>query len=168
MTRLEGDDIPLAFHITFGTYGTRLHGDPRGTVDRAHNRPGDPVLGADPARWIRESAAMRFPPIELTLEQRLFVEATIPRVCLRGGWQYHVGAAASEHVHTMLSAAVDGVSVRKWLKRWLGEALSERWPLPAGQSWWAEGGSVRWVWTEDYYQTIYDYICQQRTTRPSP
>ncbi|MCH8164939.1 MAG: hypothetical protein IH889_04955 [Planctomycetes bacterium] len=28
---------PLAYHITFGTYGTRLHGDPRGTVDRTLN-----------------------------------------------------------------------------------------------------------------------------------
>ena len=37
----------LAFHITWGTYGTRLHGDPRGTVDRNHNHFGDPVLGYD-------------------------------------------------------------------------------------------------------------------------
>ena len=35
-------DIPLAYHITFGTYGTRLHGNERGSVDRAHNAPGEP------------------------------------------------------------------------------------------------------------------------------
>jgi hypothetical protein len=40
---------PIAYHITFGTYGTRLHGDPRGTVDRSMNRPGDPIIGADRA-----------------------------------------------------------------------------------------------------------------------
>jgi hypothetical protein len=41
------DARPLAYHITFGTYGTRLHGDERGTVDRAMNKPGDPIIGAD-------------------------------------------------------------------------------------------------------------------------
>jgi hypothetical protein len=42
------DPYPLAYHITFGTYGTRLHGDERGTVDRSMNHPGDPVIGAEP------------------------------------------------------------------------------------------------------------------------
>jgi hypothetical protein len=36
---------PLAYHITWGTYGTRLHGDKRGTVDRENNAFGTPVLG---------------------------------------------------------------------------------------------------------------------------
>src|SRR5438876_12296826 len=35
----------LAYHITWGTYGTRLHGDPRKTVDRQHNAYGEPILG---------------------------------------------------------------------------------------------------------------------------
>src|SRR5438876_2474643 len=36
---------PLAYHITFGTYGMRLHGDARGTVDRRVNQPGDAIVG---------------------------------------------------------------------------------------------------------------------------
>ena len=30
-------DIPLAYLITFRSYGTWLHGDKRGSVDRFHN-----------------------------------------------------------------------------------------------------------------------------------
>jgi hypothetical protein len=30
----------LAFHITWGTYGTRLRGDRRGTVDRSTTNTG--------------------------------------------------------------------------------------------------------------------------------
>jgi REP element-mobilizing transposase RayT len=161
---LVGDDIPLAYHITFGTYGTRLHGDPRGTVDRSRNRPGDPIIGADPDRWLHEFELLRFPPIFLTVEQQQFIEATIPKICARGGWTYIICSAGDDHVHSMLSAAADGAAVRKWLKRWLGEALSDRWPLPPGQSWWAEGGSVKWIWTEDYFNNVYEYIRQQRAT----
>jgi hypothetical protein len=32
------DHIPLAYLITFRCYGTWLHGDSRGSVDRFHNR----------------------------------------------------------------------------------------------------------------------------------
>jgi REP element-mobilizing transposase RayT len=162
-----GDDIPLAYHLTFGTYGTRLHGDPRGTVDRSHNRPGDPIVGADPARWVRESAALRFPAVLLTVEQRRFAETQIPEVCSRGGWTYLVGSVAADHVHTMLVAETDGAGVRKWFKRWLGEALSARWPMVPRQSWWAEGGSVRWIWKESYFDNVYEYIRGQRTTPES-
>jgi hypothetical protein len=36
--------IPLAYLITFRSYGTWLHGDPRGSVDRFHNVYGKPRL----------------------------------------------------------------------------------------------------------------------------
>ena len=32
------DHIPLAYFITFRSYGTWLHGDKRGSVDRLHRR----------------------------------------------------------------------------------------------------------------------------------
>ena len=38
------DNIPLAYFITFRAYGTWLHGDERGSVDRLHNTFGSPSL----------------------------------------------------------------------------------------------------------------------------
>jgi hypothetical protein len=37
-------DTALAYLITFRSYGTWLHGDNRGSVDRFHNRFGEPYL----------------------------------------------------------------------------------------------------------------------------
>jgi hypothetical protein len=51
----------IAYHITWGTYGTRLHGDPRGTVDREHNQRGSPILGFDEHRWEQEKQRLKFP-----------------------------------------------------------------------------------------------------------
>jgi hypothetical protein len=39
--------LPLAYFITFSTYGSWLHGEEKGSVDRAHNLPGTPYLEAD-------------------------------------------------------------------------------------------------------------------------
>ena len=107
---------------------------------------------------------MRFPPVLLTREQRLYVEAAVPGVCQRGGWSLHVTACQADHVHTLLSAQRPGRQIRKWLKYWLGEEISGRWPTVPGQTWWAEGGSVKWVWDRAYFETAFKYIQDQRTT----
>jgi len=157
---------PLAYHITFGTYGTRLHGDARGTVDRSMNRPGDPIIGADPAWWEMERKKLRFEPVIFTPEQMCYAELMMPAVCARGGWDFRTGAGGPDHAHVVLRADAEGDAVRKWFKRWLGEALSEKWPRPEGATWWAEGGSVKWVWTDGYYHAVYGYVDGQRASGP--
>jgi REP element-mobilizing transposase RayT len=155
----------LAYHITFGTCGTRLHGDERGTVDRRHNTPGEPVLGRIES-WQRvERRRMKHPPVMLTQQQREYAELTVPKVCQRGGWDYHITACGPDHVHVLLTADADGNGVRRWLKTWLGQSLSERWPLSGDSRWWAEGGSVKWIWDEGYFARAHDYIERQRATK---
>jgi len=44
------EHTPIAFFITFRTYGTWLHGDERGSVDRCHNHYGTPRLPANTLR----------------------------------------------------------------------------------------------------------------------
>jgi REP element-mobilizing transposase RayT len=153
---------PLAYHITFGTYGTRLHGDARGTVDRTMNQPGDPIIGSDPALWKHEHNRMNFPPVELDAEKMSYAQSLVPAICERGKWKYHTCAAGPDHVHIVLTTKSDGQAVRKWVKRWLGEGMSLRWPLPEGATWWAEGGSVKWIWKQDYFENVYGYVHRQR------
>ena len=161
--------FPLALHITFGTYGTRLHGDPRGTVTRTQNQPGDPIIGHDP-QWQRfELKRLRFPPVRLTEDQRQFIEEILPEICRRGRWRFHTAAAQLDHVHLLVSAPAEGKVVRRILKRWLGQELSLRWPRPAPDAtWWAEGGSVKWIWNEAYFERAFEYIQRQRATSTPP
>ena len=155
---------PLAYHITFGTHGTRLHGDQRGSVDRRHNTPGTPIIGRKES-WERiERARLKFPPVILTKDQRALAEECTPALCRRGDWEYHVVGCGQDHFHVLLSTDADAKAVRRWFKRWLSEELSKRWPLADGRRWWAEGGSVKYVWDEAYFRNVYNYIRGQRTT----
>jgi REP element-mobilizing transposase RayT len=158
-------NFPLAYHITFGTYGTRLHGDPRGTVDRSQNEFGEPIVGRDDEWKSFEQKNLNFQPLILTIEQRVFIERQVPTICERGGWEFLQVAAAPDHIHNMVSARIDGKDIRKWLKRWLSEALSAIWPLRYREVWWSECGSVKWIWTEDYYERVRNYIQKQRTVQ---
>jgi REP element-mobilizing transposase RayT len=161
------DSPPIAYHITFGTYGTRLHGDERGTVDRSMNQPGDPIIGADRAWWELERNKLKFDPVVLTPEQMRFAESVMPSICERGAWEHRTGAGGPDHIHHLVTSAADGDAVRKWFKRWLGEAMSAKWPRPEGATWWAEGGSVKWVWTGAYYRAVFGYVDGQRASGPT-
>jgi len=102
----------------------------------------------------------------LATEQRTFIESELPSICLRGGWEYRIAAAAADHVHILcdIAPAIHGEKTRRLLKRWLGQALSERWPLPPKATWWAEEGSNIAVNDEKYLNNVYNYIARQRAT----
>ena len=154
---------PLGYFLSWGTYGTRLHGDPRGTVDRTNTTHRDPVLGPDEERWEHERGQMKFPPVILTREKRLFAEELIPTICERGLWTYHTCAVAPDHVHVILTSEHEPKTIRRILKRWLGQSMSERWPPAEGATWWAECGSIKWLIDVSYFENATDYVSRQRT-----
>jgi hypothetical protein len=123
-----------SWHITWGTYGTRLHGSVRPTVDRDHNRRGEAFLARNERREHAEATILNFPARLLTYEQRVFIEEQIPAICIRGGWDYRICAAGPDHVHVLcdIRPEIHGEKVRRLLKRWLGEELSKLWPTAAG------------------------------------
>jgi hypothetical protein len=93
------DPLRTTWHITFGTYGTRLHGSGRATVDKAHNQLNEPFLSRNPDREESDRGRMKSAARYLTIAQRIFVETEIPSICDRGGWTFRVCAAAPDHVH---------------------------------------------------------------------
>ncbi len=158
--------VRTSWHITFGAYGTRLHYGPHPTVDKQHNGRRTPFHSHKPAleRVVRHR--LNHPPRLLTEEQQVFVEELLPALCERGGWDCRVGSASGDHVHLLCDIVPDihGERVRRLLKRWLSQALSQIWPLESGQSWWADEGSNKAVREHQYLNNVYGYILRQRTT----
>ena len=160
------DPSQTTWHITFGMYATRLHGDLRLTVDRKHNQINQDFVKLDIPRVNIERDLLKANPILLTGPQRAVVESIMPAICDRGRWQHRIAAAPvdGDHVHVLLDAkySIEPDAILKWLKRWLGEELSQRWGKPV-TSWWAECGSTKPVKDEQYLNNVYQYIRRQRT-----
>ena len=58
-------DIPLAHLITFRCYGTWLHGDGRGALDRFHNQYKSPYIPAN-YDWLRHNEKnLKHEPVRL-------------------------------------------------------------------------------------------------------
>ena len=163
------DPLRTTWHITFGTYGARLHGSGRATVDKTHNQRNEPFLQRNSDREHSDRDRMKFRPRYLSLPQRTFAEVEIPTICDRGGWTYRVCAAAPDHIHVLCDVVPEAHGEKVWrlLKRGLGQELSQRWPPPEGATWWAEEGSNIAVKDERYLNNCFKYIFDQRTTKPA-
>ena len=119
---MYNDKFPLAYFITWTTYGAWLPGDERGWLERgsAVIRPPDPEL-----RAFAESAMME-EPVVLTQAQRELVESVIVKHCNIRKWILHARNVRPNHVHIVVSAALDGAEVRAQFKAWCSRRLSEQ------------------------------------------
>ncbi len=159
------------WHITWGTYGARLHGGDRPSVDRPTTRRGEPFVGRDDRFEQFEKNRMRGNVVLLAHDQRRHVETVIPEICDRGGWVLRSCAAGlqGDHIHVLCDARPDvhGKVIRQLLKRWLTQALQTKWPRPSCGTWWADGGSTKAIKDETYLSNAFEYIQRQRTSSTS-
>ena len=102
----DDNEFPLAYLISFRTYGTWLHGDERGSMSRKQNKYGTPRIAYNPELQQAERAQLKYPPITLDSCQRPVVEAAIREVCEYRGYSLRAFNIRTNHVHTVVSAAM--------------------------------------------------------------
>jgi len=96
--------IPTGYLITFRSYGTWLHGDGRGSVDRFHRTYGTPMLQPNRQRTEYERSLLKQPPVTLDSRQRKAVEFSIRETCGIRKWCLWALNVRTNHVHTVVSA----------------------------------------------------------------
>jgi len=143
----EWSDVPLAFFITIRTYGTWLHGDPRGSVDRFHNRYGTPKLPPNRRRQQYEASLLKRKPVCLTLKQREATAGGIREICKKRNWSLWVVNVRTNHAHAVVTANCTSEKVRAALKANATKVMRERGCWTDPQSPWADKGSQIKLWT---------------------
>ncbi|HEX8325465.1 MAG TPA: transposase [Tepidisphaeraceae bacterium] len=152
-------NYPQAYHITWGTYGTRLPGSakPHVTLDRNVYQTALPT--ADPKREQSARDKMRQPPVYLSRGHRVCVDRAIIDLATRYDWTLHALAPQSDHVHVVITAPRVGQDLRDALKaitsRWLNQQF-------AHQKWWAEHGSCKYLYEDSYFNNATQYVRRQR------
>ena len=94
---------PIGYLITFRCYGTWLHGDERGSVDRHHRVHGTATLHPSALRRKHDRDLLKQPPVKLNPRQRSVVESAIRETCAIRCWQLWVVNVRTNHVHTVVS-----------------------------------------------------------------
>ncbi len=151
---------PLAFFLTWTTYGTWLPGDERGWVDRQRGfQVPDPILKREAEARMTEDACI------LDEEQRKIVEQTIEEHCHIRKWQMHAVNCRTNHVHVVVSANVHPKTAREQFMAWCTRRLKELERHRIGdprvevrENWWTERGSERWIGDEDSLEAAILYV----------
>src|SRR5947208_16563878 len=94
--------MALAYFITFTTYGTRLHGSDRASVDEEHNEYGTPCLETDAMREQQERAAMTQPSYVMSPPERDIVCKAIVALAAERSWLVLAAHVRSTHVHVVI------------------------------------------------------------------
>src|SRR5262245_32766922 len=96
-------DIPLAFLITFRCYGTWLHGDERGSVNRFRNKYKTYRLPSD-QKWLEiNRQRLKSEIVTLDAEQRKAVEKAVRETCDIRKWHLQAVNVRTNHVHAVVS-----------------------------------------------------------------
>ncbi len=162
------ESVPLAYLITFTTYGARLHGDARGSVDEYHNELGGPFVPPN-ARLVRLNAeSMRYPPYLLqTEEHRQVVIQAVTSASRKRRDQLVAAQSRTNHVHVVTrSNCSDPRRLTQVLKQTASRHL-RRAGCDVHPHRWARGGSSRYIWTTESLDRAIDYVLNEQGSRMS-
>jgi len=136
---------PLAYFITWTTYGTWLPGDTRWWVDK-QGSAATPYREPDQERVLLARRLMKREPVRLASGERRIVKQVIRRACQIKDWAVHALNVRSNHVHIVVTAHEESPErVMSSLKAWASRRLNESSGEERRRRWWTRHGSTRYL-----------------------
>lgn len=157
-TEFNDDHTPLGYLITFRAYGTWLHGDERGSVDRFHRTYGTPMLAPNRRRKEYERRLRKQSPVALNKLQRSAIESGIRETCTIRRWVLWGFNIRTNHVHTVVTANCKPDRVLNALKANATRSMREKGYWKSDRSPWVYRGSKKYLWTEKALSDAIAYV----------
>jgi len=156
-------DFPIAYLITFRSYGTWLHGDQRGSVDRFSNLYNSPYLPPDWNRRERELKRMKAESVTLNARQRELTERAIRETCVIRDWTLRAINVRSNHVHVVVSiGTAKPERALNDFKAYATRRLRQTGCWRLDRSPWSDKGSKRYLWTQRSVELAIDYVMNRQ------
>ena len=164
MTRRDFNDdhTPLGYLITFRAYGTWLHGDERGSVDRDHHRYDTPTLPPSPHRKQIVRNLLKQPPVKFNARQRAAIEFGIRDTCTIRKWELWALHVRTNHLHCVVTANCNPKTVLVALKANATRSMREAGCWRSDLSPWAQRGSNKYLWTEEDLANAIAYVIEDQ------
>ncbi|HNB60630.1 MAG TPA: transposase, partial [Phycisphaerales bacterium] len=156
----SGFNTPLAYFISFRTYGTWLHGDARGSVDRTQNRFGAPKVWPRQGLVKFEQRQLNDAPLVLDEHQRVLVDQAIRGVCTHKAWKLHAINIRTNHVHVVVTAKGPPEPVMTALKAWGTRRLREEGLIGRERRVWSRHGSTIYLFREENLAEKVRYVLE--------
>ena len=152
-------DTPIAYLITFRCYGTWLHGDKRGSVNKFNNKYSSSFLKTNKIWETENRKKLNGEAVTLNAEQRKIVEEKIREVCEFRNWVLHALNVRTNHVHIVASIKNHSVSsALNAFKAYSTKKMREENCWSFSHSPWSAKGSNRYLWNEKSLEIAIEYV----------
>jgi REP element-mobilizing transposase RayT len=158
MRDFDDNEFPLGYLITFRCYGTWLHGDARGSMDRKHNAYGAARLAPNAHLERSDLSQSQHPPIILNTQQRKVVENAVNGVCEHRKFLLRAINVRTNHAHTVVSAMQKPEPILNAFKAYSTRALRRAGLISAGVKPWSRHGSTIYLWKERDIAKAIEYV----------
>jgi len=149
---------PLAYLITFTTYGTWLHGDKRASVNKEHNRFGEKFVPCSPGLNTKEQSFLKHQPIKLNALHRNIVLQAILEVCKFRGWLAHAVHVRSNHIHIVVSGREKPEKMMRDFKIYATKTIKKDSDKISAEKYWTRHGSTKYIWTKEKLRSSIEYV----------
>lgn len=154
--------VPIAYFITFTCYGTRLHGDERGSVDMRHRVYGSDFLLPNPDWVRRDGQALAQAPYEMDAARRSLVLDAIVAVAKHREWKLKAVHVRSNHVHVVAGAREEPERVMNDFKAYAPRALNAAGMDSRDRKRWTRDGSTIYLWEPEQVETAIGYVLDRQ------
>jgi REP element-mobilizing transposase RayT len=158
MREWDDNEYPLAYLMTFRTYGSWLHGDKRGSIDRYNNAFRSPYKSSNLVVENQQKRKLKSNPVLLDAAQRTVVQEAVKDVCTFRAWHLHCINVRTNHIHSVIAAAKPPDHILRDLKAYSTRALRSAGLWTPGHTPWSDSGSYRYLWKEDSVWYACDYV----------
>jgi REP element-mobilizing transposase RayT len=165
--RYEENEFPIAYLLTWRTYGTWLPGDERKSVQRARDRRFG-TISIEPSVPLVEfmSAKQRQPSFELDTHQRNIVEESIKETCVYRCYKLSAANVRMNHAHVVASAMVKPEKIVNDLKAYATRRLRAGGSVGIDQIVWSRGASTRYLWKPAHVAAAIEYVLYSQGDLP--
>jgi REP element-mobilizing transposase RayT len=154
----DDNEFPLAYLISYRCYGTWLHGDKRGSVDRKNNVYGTSRIAPNVRLAKSDAAQLKHPPFNLDAKRRHVVEKAIREVCDHRLYLLRALNARTNHVHSVVAAAMKPEPILIAFQAYSTRALRKHGLLSPGVKPWSRHGSTVYLWKERDVAKAIEYV----------
>jgi REP element-mobilizing transposase RayT len=157
--------MALAYFITFSTYGTWLHGNAKGSVDKKHNGYGTAWLESDAERENQVREAMTQTDYFMSAMERDIVCKAIVDLTQNRGWQVWAVQVRTNHVHIVVSGDRDPGRIMSDMKGRASRDLSRAGFDDNNRRRWTRHGSTRHLFREEEVEASICYTLDEQGER---
>ncbi|MFN0141173.1 MAG: transposase [Pyrinomonadaceae bacterium] len=155
----EENTFPIAYLLTFRTYGTWLHGNECGSIERSRDKRFRVIYRTRHVpledKMISE---MKTSPTIFNRHQKSIVNEAIKEVCEYRQYTARAVNVRSNHVHAVISKAIEPEKIVNDLKAYATRKLRAEHAIDRETRVWSRGASTRYLWKPRHVDAAVEYV----------